>query len=329
MNAVASQKQTKSGQIWVKDFAFDSIQKSFHQSIKHEADVFTDEDVEAVHQMRVGMRKLRTVLAVFAPFVSLPPHLSSDLKTLSKSLGSVRDLDVLAIWFGEYKTRTVLSPEEIEQFSTLLQQLQRQRRKRFKQMGTTLSGKHYRRFLEEMQRWLKDPIFLPSAEWPLQVVLPDITLPLVSQLLTHPGWLAGSPSGAVSWPVEDSDINASLTEHGAVLHDLRKQMKRVRYQTECFTDFYGKAYSQQIQDFKAIQDLLGELQDSQVLSHFLREEIGKDWTDRIPSLERYLSQQRLELWQQWQPIRQKYLTPSFRNALRSLVEDPLWPEAVS
>ena len=324
MNAVASHKKTKIEQLLVRDYAFDSIQKSFHKSIKYRADVFTDDDLEAVHQMRVGLRKLRTVLAVFAPFVSLPSQLSSDLKTLSKSLGTVRDLDVLEIWFSEYSTRTILSPEETEQFSTVLQRLQRQRKKQFKQMSKTLSGKCYRRFLEAVQEWLQNPIFLPSAEWPQRVVLPDMILPLVSQLLVHPGWLAGSPAGGESsWTASASEVNASLAEHGSTLHDLRKQMKRVRYQTECFADFYGKAYSQQIQDFKAIQDLLGELQDSQVLSHFLREEIGKDWAVRIPSLERYLSQQRLELWQQWQPIRQKYLTPDSRNALRSLVEDPL------
>ena len=330
MNAAASHEKTKTEQLLVRDYAFESIQKSFHKSIKHRADVLTDDDVEAIHQMRVGMRKLRTVLAVFAPFVSLPSHLESDLKALSKSLGTVRDIDVLAIWLSRYRTQTTLSQKEVEQFSAVLQRLQRLRKKQFKQMIRTLTGKRYRRFLNAVEQWLQDPSFLPSAEWPLQLVLPDVIRPLLSQLLIHPGWLAASSFERKSMVRVDADrVDGNLTEQGEVLHDLRKQTKRVRYQTECFTEFYGSTYSQQTHDFKAVQDLLGELQDGKVLSHFLRAEIGQDWAAQIPSLERYFGQQQLKLWQQWQPIQQKYLTPQFRNSLRSLIEHPLWPEAVS
>lgn len=67
------------------EFAVASIQKHFHKSIKHEEEIFKDRGSEPLHQMRVGMRRLRTALMVFAPFVSLSTQLERDITKISKS----------------------------------------------------------------------------------------------------------------------------------------------------------------------------------------------------------------------------------------------------
>jgi CHAD domain-containing protein len=316
------------------EFALASIQKHFHKSIKYEAEIFKDRDPEPLHQMRVGMRRLRTALTVFAPFVSLSNDLERDITKISKRLGSVRDLDVLGLWLQDFIAASALDEAELKQAEKALDRLHRRRQKQFKPMCATLEGNRYRQFTEEFQTWLQYPNFEVGAEWPIQLVLPDLLMPLINQLLLHPGWLAAdSGCEAIAEPVaqrpSDSDmtapeVEAYLLEHGEVLHDLRKQVKRVRYQTEFFTDFYDLPYQAQIEEFKTLQDLLGQLQDSQVLGDFLEKEIGSHWKDAIPSLERYLKQQRLEQLQQWQPFRQKYLNPEFRQQLRALVLQPRW-----
>jgi CHAD domain-containing protein len=316
------------------EFALASIQKHFHKSIKYEAEIFKDRDPEPLHQMRVGMRRLRTALIVFAPFVSLSNDLERDITKISKRLGSVRDLDVLGLWLQDFMAASVLDKAEAKQVEKALERLHRRRQKQFKSMCATLEGNRYRQFSEEFQTWLQYPNFEVGAEWPIQLVLPDLLMPLINQLLLHPGWLAAdSGCAAIAEPVaqrpSDSamaapEVEAYLLEHGEVLHDLRKQVKRVRYQTEFFTDFYEASYQAQIEEFKTLQDLLGQLQDSQVLSDFLEKEIGSHWKDAIPSLERYLQQQRSEQLQQWQPFRQKYLNPEFRQQLRALVLQPRW-----
>jgi CHAD domain-containing protein len=84
---------SESGQLTVREYALKAIQKNFHKSIKHKTDVLADQDPEGIHQMRVGMRRLRTALGVFADFVSLPSNLEREITKLSKGLGSVRDLE--------------------------------------------------------------------------------------------------------------------------------------------------------------------------------------------------------------------------------------------
>ena len=56
------------------------------------------EDPEGVHQARVATRRLRSHLATFAPVLrrgARPSGSTSDLRWLGRSLGIVRDLDVL------------------------------------------------------------------------------------------------------------------------------------------------------------------------------------------------------------------------------------------
>jgi CHAD domain-containing protein len=317
---------SKSGQLTVGEYAFEAIQKNFHKSVKHRKNALADQDPEGIHQMRVGMRRLRTALAVFADFVSLPSHLEREITKLSKGLGSVRDLDVLGMWFSDYKKATKLNVQEEEQLATILRQLDRRRKKQFRQMGRTLKGKRYQQFEEGLQQWLNHPAFLSGAEWPIQLVLPDLLLPLINRFLLHPGWLAATFGALESWnpamDVNASAVNVYLTDYGSLLHDLRKQTKRVRYQTEFFMDFYGADYGEQTLEFRAIQDLLGQLQDSQVLNDFLTQEIGQEWNVRIPSLNLYFRQQRLDLWLQLQTIQPRYLKANFRARLRALVERP-------
>jgi CHAD domain-containing protein len=276
--------------------------------------------------MRVGMRRLRTALDVFAPFISLPSNLTRDITKISKALGSVRDLDVMGIWFSDYQSVATLTLEEEKLLSMLLHRLAKKRGKQFRQMGKTLKGKRYQRFVDVLRQWLDHPNFLPGAEWPIHLVLPDLLLPLINQLLLHPGWLAATSGSLAFWspnPEVDGDsVNLYLAEYGSLLHDLRKQTKRVRYQTEFFTDFYGADYRAQTLEFRNTQDLLGQLQDTQVLSDFLDHEIGKAWSIHIPSLSLYFHQQRLELWLQWQTLQQKYLKTDFRSHLRALLETP-------
>lgn len=43
-----------------------AIKKHFEKVLKHEEDVLADRDPEALHQMRVGTRRLRSAIAGFA-----------------------------------------------------------------------------------------------------------------------------------------------------------------------------------------------------------------------------------------------------------------------
>lgn len=54
-------------------------------------------DSECVHQMRVGLRRLRCALKLFCDVISFPDGLQKELSWLSSALGAARDWDVLAM----------------------------------------------------------------------------------------------------------------------------------------------------------------------------------------------------------------------------------------
>lgn len=308
------------------DYAYQAVSKHFKKSIKHEADVLKDEDPEPLHQMRVGMRRLRTVLQVFGPALDLPKAASAKrIKKIARSLGTVRDLDVLGKDLKVHY-RPQLTGVEQEKLDSVLENLQQQRRKDFAQLEKTLSSSRYQKFEQAFQAWLDQPAYNMIAGLPILEVLPDLLLPLISQLLLHPGWLVGATLRAskitVPKKISSQALHEQLEQQGMVLHDLRKQMKRVRYQTEFFVDFYNPAYVDQIKDFKAIQELLGQIQDSQVLSDFLVSQVGE--IDLVfPNLVKQIQQDRAKAWRSWRPIQQRYVDSEFRQNLRSQVMTPL------
>jgi CHAD domain-containing protein len=52
-------------------------------------------DPETLHQMRVGVRRLRSALKLFEPVAPCPPALLEDVSWLGEQLGAARDWDVL------------------------------------------------------------------------------------------------------------------------------------------------------------------------------------------------------------------------------------------
>jgi CHAD domain-containing protein len=301
------------------DAAHQAIQKHFKKSIKYKADVLSDRDPEPLHQMRVGMRRLRTALQVFAPAIASPIE-NRKISKLAKELGRVRDLDVLHLWLQRYMQQTALTPAEALELQLLLQRLQVRRQAQFNQMQKLLQSKQYRTFVSTLQDWLQQPRYTALAQLPIQTVLPDLLLPLISELLLHPGWMVAVTTHqgtVVPQPISDLvTLNQNFHRWEPSLHDLRKQMKGVRYQTEFFINFYSTDFKQQIQEFRLLQDQLGCLQDQMVLDQFLTQDLGPDWAQQIPSLAQFFRQERWQLWQQWQAHQRRYLDPEVRWNLR-------------
>ena len=104
-----------------------------------------------------------------------------------------------------------------------------------------------------------------------------------------------------------SQLNQQLAENGYQLHALRKQTKKLRYQTEFFQGLYGTTYVRQVKEFRTIQKILGQLQDQVVISELLAQELGKIWAEKLPTIEKNFQASSLSIWAQWQPFQKKYL----------------------
>ena len=310
------------------EWAVLAISKHSEKVLKHEDDVLKDRDPEDLHQMRVGMRRLRSAMTGFAPAISLPK--SAQEKKIGKiahTLGSLRDLDVLREAL-ENQYKPILPSKEQKSLATALAYLDKQRQQVLAQVKDTLKGERYESLKQSLKKWLKQPEYTEIAQMPIQEVLPDLLLPEVSKLLLHPGWLVGTTvKGEVDVirELQPEMIEQQLAQ-GDVLHSLRKETKRIRYQMEVFSDFYGSTYEVYLKDMKTIQALLGEMQDSVVLNEFLNQAVDSKTRSKIPTLTEQLAHKSYQAWQQWQTLQQRYLNLEIRKGFHLAILQPTFEE---
>jgi len=308
-------------------WAYLAIKKHFNKTIKHETDVLEDKDPEALHQMRVGMRRLRTAVTGFAPALLLPKVAKEEkIAKVARRLGELRDLDVLQDAL-QNQYLPALPTQEQDTLKKVLGTLEKRRQKSLEQVQTTLKGQSYQKLKQAFQAYIDQPTYGELAEISIYEVLPDLLLPSLSKLFLHPAWLVGVKleAGEIDVPsaLNSEIVVQLLNTHGDILHSLRKQAKRVRYQMELFTDFYGSTYEDYLKDIKEIQSLLGQIQDSFVLAEFLTDALDSEMTEQLPTLAAQLTEARYRTWQEWQPLQERYLNPQTRKDLHQVVLQPV------
>ncbi|MFB8795251.1 MAG: CHAD domain-containing protein [Microcoleus sp.] len=313
------------------DAAADAIEKYFRKTLAHEAEVLKDKDAEELHQMRVGMRRLRSAVTGFAPVLDLPKQAQEHkIGKVGRILGTLRDLDVM---LDSLQNRYYpnLPAEEQEVLDQVLLTLLKQRRRALKGVRAVLEHKSYQLLKRSIEDWLEKPQFRAIEHLPIAEVLPDLLLPQVSEFFLHPAWLLGTEYEDGQVKVCD-DLNAEAVEHklaaeGTILHDLRKQAKRVRYLMNLFGDFYGETYEAYVEDVKAIQECLGDIQDSEVLGEFLTDFVEGDLQKELPILAGILAESRYAAWGKWQILQRRYLSAETRQGLRSALIHPVVEDA--
>lgn len=309
------------------DWAYIAVEKHFNKTIKYEAEVLQDEDPEALHQMRVGMRRLRTAVTGFAPALNLPPAAQEkQIGKIARILGELRDLDVLKEAL-ENQYIPALPKSEQKVINTALDYLQKKRTETFKLVKKTLAGKsNYQKLKQAFQDWFSEPKYQVTAQLPILEILPDLLLPEISEFLLHPGWLVGIENDETEIrPIANlnhQEVEKQFNQQGEMLHDLRKQAKRVRYQLELFTDFYGESYNTYCKDVKKIQEVLGTIQDSMILGEFLTEALQTEKTKLPKTLSEELAESRYQAWQEWQVLQKRYLDFSVRQDFHKTILQP-------
>ncbi|NER80582.1 MAG: CHAD domain-containing protein [Leptolyngbya sp. SIO1D8] len=287
--------------------------------------VIRDRDPEDLHQMRICLRKLRTAMQVFAPGISLPKAgRETQVAAINRKLGKLRDLDVIAAVLRKQYLPD-LSHIERKKLKPVFNYLKRKRKQAYKQAKSMLKGSRYKAFKKSLRRWILEPDCNLTARLNIEVVLPDFTLPLVSHLWLHPGWLVEvrNTEGKLQPDTRLSmdEVDAAITHHSEAIHSLRKQVKRVRYQLKMVAVFYGDRLRDDLSKLTTLQDTLGALQDSLVMEEFLHQALPK-WKTQLPTLKSLLTDNRHRAWKQWQTQQQYYLETQNRKALRQRLMEP-------
>ena len=127
-------------------------------------------EVEPLHQMRVGTRRLRSDLRTFRPLVDRQwaDGLRDELKWLGSVLGDVRDLDVLV-------ERLHKDAGELEaDLEPLFEQLEMARAEARGRLLAALRTARYVELLDRLVEAAERPLLTPAAEAPARKALPPL-----------------------------------------------------------------------------------------------------------------------------------------------------------
>ncbi len=178
-----------------------------------------------------------------------------------------------------------------------------------------------------MEKWLDKPKFSTKNTVQITNKLDVLLLSSINKLFSHSGWQLGTKYLENQTNIYDNltveMVDDLLDQKGYVLHDLRKEAKRCRYQMELFRQFYDHKYQQYLKEIKSLQTILGDLQDNDVFIIILKEKIPKYFPEKMPFLTQKIKDERYQKWQQWQNLQTKFLLNSTYQDLCQVINNPL------
>lgn len=244
-----------------------------------------ENDPEAVHQMRVATRRMRTALRALRGYVVPPPRLRRDLKWLAGALGRVRDRDViLALMRSERLPAT--ARDERARLAAVIAKSARGRDKAMARLREKLKGKRYRGLTRGLADFAAHPGTPRGGDALAARALAEAIRRLGATLGEREGMTAAAPSPEA-------------------LHALRIDFKRLRYALDFHASACGLAYDAERRLARAMQDVLGDLHDRDLLRGRLEEGRGA-WAGPWPALTARLTAERARLMRRFLRLRREW-----------------------
>jgi CHAD domain-containing protein len=201
-----------------------------------------DPDPDAVHDLRVALRRTRAVLRaardLFDP--DWVDRLRDELKWLGGELGQVRDLDVLIAHLRS--ERDEVGPDA----TPVIRRLERERKAARRRAVAALDSGRYLELLDDLRIAVDHP--------PVQK--PDLDLSRVAS------------KEFAKLRREVAALGQSPTDEA--LHQVRIRGKRARYAAELAEPVVGKPATKFVKAAKRFQDVVGEHQDAVVAERRIR-----------------------------------------------------------
>lgn len=251
-------KKPKAGK---KSTAGDVVLAYLHEqaaALKHQDPMVRRQEHDAVHQLRVATRRMRSALQAFGKVVDRDRtrELVDELKWVAGVLGESRDLEVLRMRFED--ALHALEPEIVlgDVAARLTRHFAPLEAKAHKDSVAALDSPRYFELLDAIDRLLADPPLTDLAGKPAKDVLPGLITKAYKRLEERTEHALELDAG---------------NERDLALHDCRKSAKRLRYATEVSGPVFGKVAKSYRKKAKAVQTLLGEHQDAYVARPVLRQ----------------------------------------------------------
>jgi CHAD domain-containing protein len=207
---------------------------------RHDPGTRLGRDPESLHDMRVGVRRLRALLRAGGELIATDTdELADRLKQLGQVLGEVRDLDVLLAHLEAEAAE--LGGEDAKRAEALLSNLRTERSCSRSRLLGALRSDEYLALLDDTARTIDE--LEPSGS---AVTLDELADEAAAKLRKAVRKLSDEPANEK-------------------LHSVRKKGKRARYAAEL------AGQKKLVKRAKKLQDVLGEHQDAVVAADRLRE----------------------------------------------------------
>jgi triphosphatase len=222
----------------------------------HEPGARLGDDPEELHDLRVAGRRLDAILRQFQSF--LPPEflkVRTTLKSVLNALGHARDLDVA---LGELQNfRRNLPKSDRAAVEPLKEHLVSERGRARAQMLNVLDSIWVQKNLQELTSLLTTPVAA------LETSAADLALHASPGLIRQRFRKLRKRANLLG-------ADSSTDEH----HEVRGQVKKLRYVLEAVADLYGKPANDMIRALRRWQENLGLQQDAAVAMQRLNDLAG-------------------------------------------------------
>jgi CHAD domain-containing protein len=215
------------------------------------------DDPDAVHQMRVAARRLRSALATFRPLLDrrASDSLRGELRWLSRALASAREADAmrarLSAAIAREPAELVRGPVASRVDEDLLSAYRTGHARAIEAMDSS----RFHSLLEDLEALVTEPPWTPLAKRPAREVLPEQVRRDWQRLRRRVRAASQTPHGP---------------ERYERLHEARKAAKRLRYAAETFAAVNSRHARRLATAGKRVQSVLGQHHDGVVTQQALR-----------------------------------------------------------
>ncbi|WP_426110726.1 CHAD domain-containing protein [Massilia sp. PWRC2] len=214
-------------------------------------------DVESLHQMRVGMRRLRSALSMFKELLHLPQDMQTELDWLAGELGDARDWDVLS---GSTLPAVAKKSLDGSDIAGVQHAASEQAHAHHLRTAQAVASPRYARLMLRLARWVttmgwrEDKVAMAAHGASLQQAVGKFARQVVKRdqrrLQRRAAKLAGATAEA--------------------RHRLRIAAKKTRYAAEFFASlFAAKTVRPYVKGLSSLQDELGLMNDFAVAERLL------------------------------------------------------------
>jgi inorganic triphosphatase YgiF len=229
----------------------------FQQIRANESAILHTEDVEAVHQMRIGIRRLRSCINAFAAVVSkrIKPPFQAEINALAQLLGDCRDWDVFTT---EHLQLVLTHLPPGHPVHDLAAAAETKRQACYGELRPFIHSRSYNRLMLQLAAFIALRAWRHGLDKEETARL-ERSLPKTAHII-----LDRNHKRIVKRAQGVKDQNVP------VLHRLRIECKKQRYAVEFFASILPRKPARRYRNaLRNLQDILGYLNDSVVIDALL------------------------------------------------------------